>query len=131
MIQERQTKQKQIIYEALTTLDHPTATQVYHQVHELSPTVSRATVFRVLNGFAVSGKALELKLAGQEVRYDYNTRPHCHARCSICGKVSDIDVVGLPTEGLQAKTHDGFEVQGYAVEFYGKCPACQNPPNNL
>ena len=51
-MQERQTKQKQIIYGALQALDHPTATEVYGQVHENYPTVSRATVFRVLSGFA-------------------------------------------------------------------------------
>ena len=59
-MQERQTKQKQIIYDALKTLDHPTATEVYGYVHENYPTVSRATVFRDLGGFATSGRALEL-----------------------------------------------------------------------
>ena len=69
-MQERQTKQKQIIYDALKTLDHPTATEVYGYVHEIVPTVSRATVFRVLGGFATNGRALELSAAGNEVRYD-------------------------------------------------------------
>ena len=69
-MQERQTKQKQVIYDALTMLNHPTATEVYAWVHERHPTVSRATVFRVLGGFATSGRALELRLAGSEVRYD-------------------------------------------------------------
>ena len=48
----RKTKQKQAVYEALTALDHPTATQVYERVHEEHPTVSRGTVFRVLGNFA-------------------------------------------------------------------------------
>ena len=80
-MQERQTKQKQIIYDSLKTLDNPTATEVYGYVHETYPTVSRATVVRVLGGFALSGRALELRQAGSEVRYDYNVEPHCHARC--------------------------------------------------
>lgn len=33
-MQERQTKQKRIIYDALKTLDHPTATEVYGYVHD-------------------------------------------------------------------------------------------------
>ena len=80
-MQERQTKQKQIIYEGLQALNHPTATQVYAWVREHYPTVSRATVFRVLGGFATGGQALELRFAGNEVRYDYNTHKHYHARC--------------------------------------------------
>ena len=61
-MQERQTRQKSIIYDALKTLDHPTATEVYGYVHERHPSVSRATVFRVLGGFAQTGRALELRL---------------------------------------------------------------------
>lgn len=123
-MQERQTKQKQIIYDALRLLDHPTATEVYGRVHEEYPSVSRATVFRVLGGFATSGKALELRLAGSEVRYDYNVAPHCHVRCVGCGRVADVEVTGLPKGGLQAKVYGDFNVDGYAVEFYGRCKEC-------
>lgn len=124
-MQERQTKQKQIIYEALKTLNHPTATEVYGYVHETNPTVSRATVFRVLGGFAGAGRALELRLAGNEVRYDYNVAPHCHARCAVCGKVADVEVKGLSPEAIKAVATDGFEIEGYAIEFYGKCEDCK------
>ncbi len=124
-MQERQTKQKQIIYEALKTLDHPTATEVYGYVHETNPTVSRATVFRVLGGFAGAGRALELRLAGSEVRYDYNVVPHCHARCAVCGRVADVEVKGLSPEAIKAVATDGFEIEGYAIEFYGKCEDCK------
>lgn len=123
-MQERQTKQKQIIYDALKSLDHPTATEVYGRVHEAYPSVSRATVFRVLGGFATGGRALELRLAGQEVRYDYNVEPHCHARCRLCGRLSDVEARNLPAEGLQASVCGDFEVEGYAVEFYGVCKDC-------
>lgn len=64
-MQERQTRQKSIIYDALKTLDHPTATEVYGYVHERHPSVSRATVFRVLGGFAQTGRALELRMGGK------------------------------------------------------------------
>ncbi len=125
-MQERQTKQKQIIYEALKSLNHPTATEVYAMVHTEYPTVSRATVFRVLNGFAMGGTALELRSAGSEVRYDYNTHAHCHARCVGCGRLADVDVEGLPTaENMKTKAYDGFALDGFAVEFFGKCKACQ------
>ena len=123
-MQERQTKQKQIIYDALKTLDHPTATEVYGYVHESYPTVSRATVFRVLGGFAANGRALELRAAGDEVRYDYNVAPHYHAHCTECGKVADVMAVGIPTEGLRITAEHGFEVSGYSVEFFGKCKTC-------
>ena len=128
-MQERQTKQKQIIYEALKTLNHPTATEVYGFVHNAYPTVSRATVFRVLGGFADSGRALELRSAGNEVRYDYNVAPHCHGRCTVCGKLADLEVEGLPKGGVKATAYDGFEVQSYALEFFGVCKECNESCN--
>lgn len=124
-MQERQTKQKQIIYDALKTLDHPTATEVYGYVHENFPTVSRATVFRVLGGFALSGKALELRAAGNEVRYDYNVMPHYHAHCEKCGKVTDVVATGIPVGGLSVTAENDFSVSGYSVEFFGICKACK------
>ena len=125
-MQERQTKQKLIIYEALKTLDHPTATEVYGYVREQYPTVSRATVFRVLGGFAGNGKALELRAAGNEVRYDYNVNPHYHARCECCGRVADVQTKGLDEAGLRVTADHGFSVHGYSVEFFGLCKECQN-----
>ncbi len=127
-MQERQTKQKQIIYDALKTLNHPTATEVFNHVHEKYPKVSRATVFRVLSGFSCSGQALELRFAGNEVRYDYNTHAHCHGRCVCCGKVTDVFTTGLIDERIfnGVKACDEFEIDGYAVEFYGKCKECRN-----
>jgi Fe2+ or Zn2+ uptake regulation protein len=124
-VQERQTKQKQIIYDALKTLDHPTATEVYGYVHENFPTVSRATVFRVLGGFALSGKALELRAAGNEVRYDYNVMPHYHAHCEKCGKVADVVATGIPVGGLSVTAENDFSVSGYSVEFFGICKTCK------
>ena len=124
-MQERQTKQKQIIYDALKTLDHPTATEVYGYVHTLYPSVSRATVFRVLGGFAENGRALELRAAGSEVRYDFNVMPHYHARCNCCGKVADVVAQGMPVGGLTVTSDCGFAVDGYSVEFFGTCKDCQ------
>lgn len=130
IVQARQTKQKQIIYDALTALDHPTATEVYGYVHGNYPTVSRATVFRVLSGFSTSGKAQELRMAGSEVRYDYKIAPHYHARCISCGKLADVWAEGMSEKGLNAKAECEFELHGYSVEFFGQCKNCRKEQNS-
>ena len=124
--QERQTKQKSLIYEALKTLNHPTATEVYGYLHEQYPSISRATVFRVLSGFSDSGKALELRYSGHDVRYDYNVESHYHAHCTNCGKVADVfskTVAGLDKN--IGNEIDGFRIDGYVVEFSGLCGECR------
>lgn len=128
-MQERQTKQKTIIYEALKTLDHPTATEVYGYVRERYPTLSRATVFRVLGGFAENGRALELRAAGDEVRYDFNVQPHCHVRCEGCGRVADVQMPSLDGEFCATADH-GFLIRGYRLEFFGLCKACRKELKN-
>ena len=125
-MQERQTKQKQIIYDALCTLDHPTATEVFGYIHNIYPKVSRATVFRVLGGFAESGKALEIRVAGNETRYDFNIAPHYHAHCRGCGKLADVQVEGFAENGIKVKECCGFAVEDYSLEFYGVCKDCRN-----
>jgi Fe2+ or Zn2+ uptake regulation protein len=125
-VQERQTKQKQTIYEALRSLNHPTATEVYAKLQETESAPSRATVFRVLGGFVAGGQALELRFAGNEVRYDYNVSTHYHARCIKCGKVADITTpITTPMKGNKAEAMDDFSVEGCVIEFYGQCKDCR------
>jgi Fe2+ or Zn2+ uptake regulation protein len=124
-MQQRQTKQKTLIYEALASLDHPTVTEVYASLHESYPSISRATVFRVLGGFAQNGKAVELRLAGADVRYDYNISPHFHVHCRGCGRVADVFLPELLGVGEEVKSACGFTVEGATVEFFGRCSTCR------
>jgi Fe2+ or Zn2+ uptake regulation protein len=82
-------------------------------------------VFRVLSGFSDNGRALELRVAGHEVRYDYNVEPHYHAHCNRCGVVADVWAKGMPKSGLKLEIDNDFAVEGYTVEFYGTCKNCQ------
>ncbi len=121
---ERQTKQKQAIYEVLCSLDHPSATEVYERIRTQFPTISRGTVFRVLGGFAESGKIRKLQLADTDDRYDPTLAPHYHARCRGCGRV--IDVVSPQAEAvLRGVRVGGFTVDGAEVEFFGLCDDCK------
>lgn len=124
MIVQRQTKQKQIILEALPKLNHPTATEVYEYIHRGSPTISRATVFRVLKQAEENGTIARLSFAGGEDRFDYNPVPHYHVRCVRCGAVDDVRMKYLA--GLEEKVEYacGYTLLSHDVEFKGICPAC-------
>lgn len=129
-MQERRTKQKGVIYDTLKSLDHPTATEVYARLRETNPSISRATVFRVLSGFAAGGKALELRVAGTDVRYDYNVERHCHVHCKCCGRVADVftaDDGVLPQLTLKGI---GFRVESCLTEFFGTCEDCLKQPQS-
>ncbi|MDE6274455.1 MAG: transcriptional repressor [Clostridiales bacterium] len=125
MVNQRNTRQKQIIYDALCTLKHPSATEVYDYVHETYPTISRGTVFRVLASFAEEGRALKLNFLGSDTRYDAMTGRHFHARCRRCGAVKDVFSPALLSE-LDGVETDAFISDGCEVEFFGLCASCKS-----
>ncbi len=121
MIIERNTKQKQTVYDALKTLGHPSATEVYEYVHAAHPSISRGTVFRVLGGFVESGKAKRLSLSGSDERFDATVVPHAHTRCRICGKIADI---ALPHGCASCGMCGDFRAETCEVVFSGVCAEC-------
>ena len=124
-MEERNTVQKNIVYAALLELcNHPTAEMVYDRVHENSPTVSRATVYRILNRLAAQGKILRLSTDGAD-HYDHRTDLHRHVQCTICGRVDDVmtkelgDVIKMVTDSR------GYRITGGSLLFRGICRECQ------
>ena len=123
---KRQTLQKAIILDALKRLgNHPTPAMVYDEIHGQYPSISQATVFRVLASECEEGNAQRVYAPGCSARYEYGTRKHYHIACRKCGEVADIDMP-LP-EGIAQTVRDaeGFTVEHYYLEFIGLCPKCQ------
>lgn len=121
---ERNTLQKQIVQEKLAELgNHPTADEVVARVQESYPTISRATVYRILNKLADSGEALRVRINNGADHFDHQTFSHYHVHCSICGKVADVE---MPMEELVSLLRDtsGYRISGYSLQFDGVCPMC-------
>ena len=79
-MKERRTVQKDMIYTALQELhNHPTAEQVCAHVRRRCPTISRATVYRVLNGMAEKGSVLRIPVNMHNVPDEKVYRPHSWA----------------------------------------------------
>ena len=124
MENKRNTEQKRIIYDALMSSDHPTASELYELVRAKYPRVSRATVFRVLGQFADDGSALRLNFVGSDTRFDARTAPHAHCRCTRCGRVCDV-LEGKVLQPLGEREVQGFLITSAALEFMGVCPDCR------
>jgi Fur family ferric uptake transcriptional regulator/Fur family peroxide stress response transcriptional regulator len=106
--------------------DHPTAREIYVRVKRRHPGIGFATVYRTLNLLVEHGDILELQLGdGAVARYDANTALHEHVRCTVCGVIADLHV-GLPAgTASKAAQASGFDVDGYALQFSGRCPRCR------
>lgn len=122
---QRNTAQRKQVMDVLMSLEgeHPSAEMVYEKVHALYPTVSKATVYRILKDEAAHGGVLGVDLPRDVGRYDSRTDGHYHIRCRICGKVSDIEKGEGALDGLFVN-NSGFEIENVLLSFTGICAGC-------
>ena len=102
---------------------HPTVDTIFSALRPKMKTLSRTTVYNVLHAFVECGLAAKVHTEDTELRYDGNTHPHVHFRCTQCGclmDLADISDTVLTHTGLPA----GAKVTSAALNLWGLCPAC-------
>ena len=119
----RNTVQKEIIKNALLSLaNHPNADEVYAYVHSSHPTISKATVYRVLNGMASGGSAQKFVSENGANFFDHRLDKHYHLKCDRCGKIFDVDIPFM--ENLNDINSEKFFVSSHQIIFRGICKQC-------
>ncbi|MCH5462369.1 transcriptional repressor [Lactobacillus sp. LC28-10] len=126
----RITPQRKLILDYLMTHEnHPPVEEIYKELAPQMATLSLATVYNTLNLFVELGIVIEIPNENGGVRYDFFGRPHYHAICENCGKVTDIYDPNLPQiDGMlqnTAKKQSGYSFNACHIELYGLCPECQ------
>lgn len=124
MKSRRDTRQKNLVLSAVRgRSDHPTAEQIYEDVHKIDDKISKGTVYRNLNLMSESGEVYHVKVSGAD-RFDLTTESHYHIICLKCGKVIDapIDYVGEFDCLTEEKT--GYKILRHTMVFEGFCPDC-------
>ena len=123
---QRFTEQRAAMYHYLAFTDvHPTADEVFLAVRVGLPGISLATVYKSLETLVGCGLAVKLTFADESSRYDGRTDPHHHARCLVCGRVTDVpgEIDEGEIEALRRRS-SGFTVTGYRLQLSGYCPTC-------
>lgn len=122
----RITTQRQFLLEELAkTNSHPTACELYDKIRQRLPRIGLGTVYRNLEVLADSGLIRKIEGCGAQKRFDAVVKPHYHVRCSMCGRLEDIDLNSIKEliEAAAAKT--AYNIIRHRIEFIGECPACQ------
>ncbi len=89
--------------------------------------VGRATIFRALELFTELGALERLDLPSGEHAY-VPCEPrghHHHVVCSVCGRVTGVDDVGLAPTLRTIARRTGWQIQSHRLELYGRCPECR------
>ncbi len=83
------TAQRLAVFAAVrNSTHHPSVDETLAVVRKTVPTVTRDSVYRILNEFAALGIITRLD-ALSAARYDTWLGPHAHFICEICGSVTD------------------------------------------
>lgn len=99
---------------------HPTVDDIYQRLVDELPTLSKTTVYNVLNLFEEKQLVKSLIFDKAITRYELMEDQHAHFQCKDCGQVYDIpkpQVVLAPLE-------TGFTVIEEEVLLKGWCPDC-------
>ena len=127
---ERNTHQKKMVLDTLKKLEtqHPTATKIYECIKVEMPSISLATVYRILNTFVEQGVVKRVPVPSEADRYDSTLYQHYHMRCNLCGKVKDVDVPVIENISFDLNQPSGDVITGCDVVFSGVCSECGSTP---
>lgn len=104
---------------------HPSAGQLYANIHRKFPTMSHATVYKTLALLKEIGQVLEIDLR-DDSHYDGNRpEPHPHLICSKCNRIVDGELVINQGEIQKLEQATGFSIIRSQIAFYGVCPECR------
>lgn len=102
---------------------HPTADDIYKNLLNQIPTLSKTSVYNTMELFADKGVVKVVCLDQKEARYDINTCFHGHFKCRICGQVYDFPI----SYDIQAPQElKGFAIDDIDINFYGVCQNCKS-----
>jgi len=120
------TSQRRALLEVLSGRnDHPTVDQIYAEMSQSIPEVSRTTIYRSLEVLANIGLLHRVEHPGSAVRFDPNRDPHHHFLCTACGSLTDLEQDALGgTASLAYQGQEEFQIEEISVLVRGRCHTC-------
>ena len=124
-IVRRDTKQRRLVLQAVQSRsDHPTAEQIYEDVHAIDARVIPGTVYRNLNCLSEDGAICHVRVPGAD-RYDLRTDLHYHMYCIRCKRVIDAPYPYKTQLDADTAMQSGFDIIRHRMVFEGICPDCR------
>ncbi|MEI6429075.1 MAG: Fur family transcriptional regulator [Pseudanabaena sp. ELA607] len=131
----RPTPQRYAVYaNLLERYDHPTVEQILHDISQVFPMSSRATVYNTLTVLREQGLVREVLLQEGVTRYDANIASHHHFVCTQCGSIHDLPWQAFPQMPAPETLDLGAIAPNLQPETYevivrgSRCPNCANSP---
>lgn len=111
-----------ILHYFILKRSHPTIEEIYNELEEKIPTLSKTTIYNTLKIFIEKGLAISF-LSGDKTVYDLNYIPHIHFRCLKCKKLYDIEDKNI-IKNFSVDFIEGNKVINNILIFEGICKKC-------
>lgn len=124
---KRNTLQRSLVLASVQALaNHPTADEVYENIHHSYPNISKGTVYRNLNSLAEDRCIKKISMSNAADRFDHKTAAHYHIQCVSCGQFSDLTHPYLTRLDGEVAQESGYAMESHDIVFRGICPHCQH-----
>ena len=99
---------------------HPTVDMVYSALKSENPSLSKTTIYNIIEVLTEAGLVKILRINDGDVRLDGEISHHAHFYCKECGEIKDIfmDEISIP------KTLTGYQFDEFDVSAAGICVTC-------
>ena len=125
----RLTPQRQIILDAICEQGgHASAREVYERVQRKTPSINRATVYRVLDFFCELNLATKTELNGRTLYEIVGEEPHHHIVCNECGQAAVVPEKYFDELTAHVWQEYAFKAELKHMVIPGICRHCP-PPN--
>lgn len=100
---------------------HPTVDEIYNDLKESYPSMSRTTVYNSVHALVDARLVRELEIESGNMHYDLAPQPHhSHFMCRRCHRIFDMAMpVIMPGEEAS-----GFSIDTVDLYYKGLCPEC-------
>ena len=120
------TMQRRAVFGAiLSREDHPTADQIFDSIKSKLPSLSRTSVYRILDTLVETGMVTRICHPGSGARFDPHIGQHHHLVCMKCQRIFDLEAPQLDSIRFPDVRKHGFEINEYHIHFRGTCAQCR------
>jgi Fur family ferric uptake transcriptional regulator len=105
-------------------LNHPTVEEIFEEVKQNLPRITKATVYKNLKVLVNNNIIKEVNVKGVS-RFEAKIKPHHHIICKTCGKIVDFHSKDLIDYALKTvKNQKEFVIKSAETTFFGHCKVC-------
>jgi Fur family transcriptional regulator, peroxide stress response regulator len=121
------TPQRLAVYKALVNDNtHPNPEMIYKKLLPDFPTISFATVYKILETFEQKGIIAKVTSLHSTLRYDPIKELHHHIICVKCKKIIDLQSKDLDDLPVPEEVKQGNQLINFSVHFNVICSDCRN-----